>query len=236
MSSPSQPMAPLSAQSQVDAMQKQLAAQLVSLQRRNYWTAGIGVVLLLAVSSYFYYGYRLMSEVMEPKTLVDAGENVLMERLPKAREAVQVKIIAAAPEVAEMLSHSVLENMPDARISLESLIKDRTAQVLNETATLTDEQVKRFLNKNRKQLKENFQNLKNDKLKKEAREGMTKLAEEEFEQDFKEDAEGLFRNLKELNVKMKRMTADDRLDFTERKMRSILMICKRLIQDRKESE
>ncbi len=217
-------------------MQKQLAAQLVSLQRRNYWTAGIGVVLLLAVSSYFYYGYRLMSEVMEPKTLVDAGENVLMERLPKAREAVQVKIIAAAPEVAEMLSHSVLENMPDARISLESLIKDRTAQVLNETATLTDEQVKRFLNKNRKQLKENFQNLKNDKLKKEAREGMTKLAEEEFEQDFKEDAEGLFRNLKELNVKMKRMTADDRLDFTERKMRSILMICKRLIQDRKESE
>ena len=229
-------MAPLSAQSQVDAMQKQLAAQLVSLQRRNYWTAGIGVVLLLAVSSYFYYGYRLMSEVMEPKTLVDAGENVLMERLPKAREAVQVKIIAAAPEVAEMLSHSVLENMPDARISLESLIKDRTAQVLNETATLTDEQVKRFLNKNRKQLKENFQNLKNDKLKKEAREGMTKLAEEEFEQDFKEDAEGLFRNLKELNVKMKRMTADDRLDFTERKMRSILMICKRLIQDRKESE
>src|SRR5262249_39371512 len=80
----------------LDATERLLTNCAGRTRGANRWTTVVGAGLLLVLGAYFVYGYRQISSVMEPDTLVSVAEQWLEEKLPEGRRAVQAEVDKSA--------------------------------------------------------------------------------------------------------------------------------------------
>ena len=198
-------------------------------RRGNRLTAIVGAGLLLLLGTYFVYGYRQISSVMEPDTLVSVAEQWVEEKLPEGRKTVEAEVNKSAPVWAASLSKQAQSSLPSIRENLEDYVVQQVDQTIDETADVTEAQFRNFLKENRDSLEQGFKdlatspNLADDSL------GRLEAAlNSNLEVDMKLGSKELFASLEQMNAKLRRLKEGRELTAEEALERQVLTLLRRL--------
>lgn len=227
MSTPNMPAATLS--DRMTQLTQQISLHEAAISRSSRITSIIGVIALVALSIYFYIGYTMIADLLEPKKLVPYGSQMLQDRLPEARKALVQQIAASAPSWAKEVSVQARKEIPSLRSKLETYVLSNTDELLGKVSTLTEEQFRKALRENRELVESGFKELSSsDKLSDETLNAMVNALEQELKSDMKTQAKDVLETLQYLSERVQRLSAGKSLDEQERYMRQILMIARRM--------
>lgn len=227
MSTPNMPAAALS--DRITQLTQQISRHESAIGRSANITTTVGLIALVALSIYFYFGYTMIAGLLEPETLVPYGARMLEERLPEAREALVKQVKDSAPAWAKEASVQVRKEIPGLRGKLEGYILSNTDELLGKVTNLTEDQFRKTIRENRELLEGGFKELANsDKLSDETLNALVSALEQELKSDMKAQAEIVLETLRYLSERVQRLAVGRNLDEQERYMRQILMIARRI--------
>jgi hypothetical protein len=192
----------LTAKERLEHAQRELAQLRSRINRSTGLTVMVGIVLLLLLGGYFYYGSKLWAEVSEPENLVNLAQQKFDDNIPQARKALEKAVVKESPSWAAALSKQLLDSVPDARKELQKFVVDQIEAQIQETELVTEAEFRKFLKKHRSAINAKFDELKNDKSGKLAEASLAEIAmrlEQDMQANFKADAADLLKVLKNLN-------------------------------------
>lgn len=228
MSSPNT-SASMSLSDRMTKLSQQISIHESAINRSARMTTAIGLIALVALSIYFYVGYTMIADLLEPEQLVPFGAQMLNDRLPEAREALVKQISDSAPAWAKEVSVQVRKEIPGARVKLEVYVMSNTDEVLGKVTDLTEDHFRKALRENHDLLENGFKELANsDKLSDETLNALVVGLEQELKADMKAQAEIVLETLRYLSDRVQRLASGKGLDEQERYMRQILMIARRM--------
>ncbi len=227
MSTLNKPAATLS--DRMTQLTQQISGHESAISRSTRMTNLIGVIALVALSVYFYVGYTMIADLLQPERLVPYGARMLEDRLPEARRALVKQIADSAPHWAEQVSVQARKEIPGLRGQLETYVLSNTDQLLAKVSTLTEDQFRKTLQENRELVESGFKELSSsDKLSDATLAALVNALEQELKSDMKSQAKDVLETLQYLSERVQRLSAGKSLDEQERYMRQILMIARRM--------
>lgn len=122
-------------------------------------TAIVGIIALVAVAGYSYFGYTEISGAIKPDKVVNLVEVTLDEQLPQLRRKLEGEIVQSAPEWANTLSKEALGSLPVARQRLEKVATDYAEDALQETRSITEKHFRDFYKKHHGDMQKKFDEL-----------------------------------------------------------------------------
>jgi len=196
--SPQKPV--LTARERLDQAQRELARLRARINRSAVLTGIVGVLALLLLAGYFYYGARLWAEVTEPETLVNYAHTTFDDYLHDARGMIEREVTKSAPGWAADLSKQLLAGVPDARKKLEVVVVDELDKSIQEADLITETELRKFLRAHRKEMDEHFKELaKHPKLAEQSVAELFTALEDDLQVDLKADAAKLLKMVKAAN-------------------------------------
>jgi len=169
-------------------------------------TAIVGIIALIAVAGYSYYGYTAISDAVKPDKVVSLAEVTLDDQLPQLRRRLESEIVQSAPEWANTLSQEALGSLPVARKRLEKVATDYAEDALQETRAITDKRFREFYKTHHDDLQKKF-----DELAKSPNLAETSIAdiqadlEKDLQVDLKADATVLLKEITSRNQNFKQL-------------------------------
>ncbi|HEV2950333.1 MAG TPA: hypothetical protein VGX70_23335 [Gemmataceae bacterium] len=169
-------------------------------------TAIVGIIALIAVAGYSYYGYTAIADAVKPDKVVSLAEVTLDENLPQLRRRLEAEIVQSAPEWANTLSKEALGALPVARKRLEKVATDYADEALQETHAITDKRFREFYKTHHDDLQKKF-----DELAKSPNLAETSIAdiqadlEKDLQVDLKADATVLLKEITQRNQNFKQL-------------------------------
>ena len=192
-------------------------------------TAIVGIIALVAVAIYSYIGYREISWAAEPERVVQLGETMLDDNIPKLRRQLEDEIKKSAPEWAATLSKEAFEQLPVGRKHLEKLTVQYMDESLNETTSMTDEQFRKFLDNNKADLQKKFDELsKNEFLAEASLADIEQELNKEFQTNLKAESDRLLKNLTSFGTAFHKVREGKDLNEEQKLWRESVMIARRL--------
>jgi hypothetical protein len=231
MSTPNTPApAPNSALAdRLNQLTQRIAQHEAAINRSARLTSAIGLIALIALSIYFYIGYSMIADLLQPEQLVPFGTQMISDRLPQARVALVTQIRNTAPGWAETVSGNAQKAVPNLRGKLEDYVLDQTDTVLEQAATLTEEKFRKALHDNHDLLEKGFKDLANsESLSEESLKVLVEALEKELQADIRDQAETVLETLRFLSGRVQKLAAGSNLDEEERSERRIAMLARRL--------
>jgi len=201
-----------------------------AISRSSRTTGTIGLLLLVFMAGYFYYGYVMIrNELLQPDKLVPFAAGMLERNLPSAREALSKQISDSAPGWAASASESAQKGIPDLRVKLENYVLKETDTLLVRAASLTEEKFRKALQENRDVIEKGFKELANDdKLSEASLQALVEAFEQQLQADMRDQSETVLETLRSLSARVRRLAAGKGLDEEERCERRIAMLSRRL--------
>ena len=215
-------------QARLDRIRLEVSAQQARLARGSFLTAIIGVVLCGLMAVYFGYFYKIVGELLDPKYLADAAEDLLVRRLPEERRKLEPKIKESAPEWARSASTSFQQNLPDLRIRAEDLIMKQMDKGFDQIKILTADQFRKFVQQNRPMLADGFNSFQNPDKAERFLADLQTAVEKNMAADVRDQANEFLHVMIDLNRKLGKLEKGAGLNSEEALLREILMIAKRL--------
>ncbi len=213
----------------IDRLSRQLSQQEAALNRSTRWMGIFGLIALVLLSGYFYYGYHMIADLLEPKMLVPYAAGMLNERLPDARKAIVIQINDAAPGWAAEISKNLQKAIPTGREKLEVYVMEQTDELLGKATSLTEDKFRTTIRENRELLDQGFKELADSEtLSDETLQALVEALEQQLKSDMQEQAETVLETLRLLSSRVKRLQAGTNLDSEEKHQRRVLMIARRL--------
>jgi hypothetical protein len=189
----------------------------------------VGVIALVLLSGYFLYGYKMISELLQPEKLVPLGASMLQNKLPEAREATVKLVSDSAPKWAADISVQARDSIPKLRTKLEEYDMEQTDVLLGQVTNVTEEQFRKTMADNHDLLDKGFKELAtSEKLSEESLKGIETALEEQLQADMKAQAELVLETLRHLRSRAQRLLSGIDLDEEERIERRVLMLSRRL--------
>jgi hypothetical protein len=214
---------------QLERAERILESLAAAQYRSNRLTLVLGVASLLIVSGYFTLVYQRLSEHLEPEAVVDIAQNVLEERWPEAREAVEARIRASAPDWAVQLSLQTRVAIPQARLYLQNYALEKTDEVAVQAIQLSEDQFRDFVRSRRPLIQQTFQDLAQSPAHAEARlQELRKSFEEQLDSDIELQMKQVLHSAREMNEKLATLRAGGNLTPEQQLERRILMLARRL--------
>ena len=205
---------------------------------RGAWMTGIvGVILLLFMCAYFFYGYKVISGLVDdPENLFlsaqqQLSDNKIPSTLQETRRRIEREIRDNAPEWAEQMSQQILENAPGMRESLENFIVDQLTESVDRYASVSEEQLRSMLKvkQNRDLVNSAFKELGSSRtLSKETKQEFKQALFDKLELDIEEQAGFVLHTLTAFNENFSKMREGKGLDQGQRTFRRVMMHIKRL--------
>jgi hypothetical protein len=218
-------------QTKIDRVSRSISDQQSRLARGSQRTALIGGIICLIIAGWFYYGYYMLGELLQPKRVVALAERQIIDRLPEQRQELERIVAQNAPEWARMASEEVQKNMPTVREHMEKFVVEKADQELDKLTIITAGEFRKFVNENRQVLAEGFTYMKDKRTTPEFVQQLADAVENSFASDMREQADELFHTLILLNAKLTTLKDGKGLDTEQNMERSALMIAKRLQVD-----
>jgi acyl transferase domain-containing protein len=215
--------------------QRELEALRHKASRATSTTIIVGIIALVAIGGYFYYGYSQISTYTEPDKLVGYAQQIVDDQLPSVRQSLKEQIIKSAPSWAEGLSKQALESLPTGRAKLESYVMEQYDSSAQETITLTDQQFREFLHKNRPMLEQKFKELAaKPQLADDSLAEVQARLEESLQADMHAQAGQFLDTLQSLDAKLKKLRSAQNLTPEEATERRLLMLVRRMRMEEKD--
>jgi hypothetical protein len=187
-------------------LEQDLIRQRQRVDSTTTLTTIIGILALVAVAGYAYYGYREISTLTNPETMVNAATQMIDDNLPQVRRRLESEIIESAPQWASTLSKEALGYLPAGRKQLEKLALENLDQALAETRSITNEQFRTFITNNREHLKKQFEELaKSPDLAENTLADLQSDLEKDLGVSFQADAAALLRETTNVNSAFKKL-------------------------------
>lgn len=200
-----------------------------AISRSTRTTATVGLIALVFLSGYFYYGYVMIRGLLQPDQLVPLGAGMLERNLPSAREALVKQITDSAPTWAASASESAQKGIPALRGKLEDYVLKETDTLLVQATNLTEDKFRKALQDNREIIEKGFKELADDeKLSEASLQELVTVLEQELKADMRDQAETVLETLRGLSKRVQRLSAGQGLDEEERCERRIAMLARRL--------
>lgn len=231
MSTPNKPApAPNTALAdRLNQLTQSIAKHETAISRSTRTTGTVGLIALMLMAGYFYYGYVKIAELLQPELLVPLGASMLERNLPAARQALVKQISDSAPAWAETVSSNAQKAIPDLRDKLETYILAETDTLLVQAATLTEDKFRKALHENHELIEKGFQELANDeKLSDASLQALVTALEQQLQADLQDQSATVLETLRFLSARVKRVSAGQGLDQEERCERRIAMLARRL--------
>ena len=231
MSTPNTP-APVATTALADRINKltgQISQHESAINRSTRTTGSIGLIALLLMAGYFYYGYVMIGGLLDPKMLVPYAADMLERNLPSAREALVKQISDSAPAWAEQVSLKAQEALPELRVKLEDYVLTETDKLAGQVTNLTEEKFRKAMRENREIIDNGFKELaSSDKLSEESLAALVKALESELQTDMQAQSEAVLETLRFLSMRAQKLSVGKNLDEEERCERRIAMLSRRL--------
>jgi hypothetical protein len=229
---------PASGDSSAHALKERLARLEQDLIRQRKRVDGsttlttiVGIIALLAIGGFFYYGYKEVSIFKDPNKIVDYGQALLDDNIPQLRARLEGEITKSAPEWAATLSKEALGSLPVARRRLEKIALDYTDEALKESRRVTAEKFQDYFKSHHKELEKAFEELaKSPNLAENSLLDLQVGLEKDLKVDMKADAEVLLRELTKANRIFKRMKEGRELNQEDQIGRQAWMLARAISQ------
>ncbi len=208
---------------------QKISQQEAAIHRSTRTTATIGVIALIVLGGYFYYGYKMIAELLEPKMLVRSATGLIEQNLPVASNSLIAQINNSAPTWAEKVSVEAQGSIPKLRLTLEDYVLTETDKLANQVTTLTEDKFRKAMHDNHDVIEKGFQELAtSDKLSEESLKVLVTSLEQELKTDMQAQAEAVLETLRYLSVRIQKLSTGKGLDEEERCERRIAMLSRRL--------
>ncbi len=232
MSTPTSTSATASTQSlaaRLDQLTKQIAQHETATKRAASTMGTVGLLALVLLSAYFFYGYVQIAELLEPNRLVPLGASMLESNLPAARQALVQQVSNSAPAWAEQISVQARGAVPTLRGKLEDYVMEQTDVLLGQATSVTEQQFQKTIQENRDLLDRGFKELAtSEQLSEEVLNTLVTALEQQLQADMKSQAEIVLETLRHLSSRVKRLEVGGGTDEEERIERRVLMLARRL--------
>ncbi len=213
----------------LNQLTQSIAKHESAIIRSTRTTATIGLIALIFLSGYFYYGYVMIRGLLQPDQLVPLGTGMLVRNLPSAREALVKQISDSAPTWAASVSESAQKGIPELRGKLENYVLKETDTLLVQATSLTEEKFRKALQDNREVVEKGFKELAaDDKLSEASLQELVGVLEQELKADMRDQAKTVLETLRGLSKRVQRLSIGKGLDEEERSERRIAMLARRL--------
>lgn len=213
----------------IDQLSQQIAQHETTTKRAASTMGTVGLLALVLLSAYFFYGYVQIAELLEPNKLVPLGASMLEQNLPAARQAIVKQVSDSAPAWAEQISVQARGAVPTLRTKLEDYVMEQTDDLLGQATSVTEQQVQKTIQENRDLIDRGFKELAaSEKLSEEALNELVIALEQQLQADMKSQAETVLETLRHLSDRVKRLEVGGSTDEEERVERRILMLARRL--------
>ena len=213
----------------VDQLSQQIAKHEAAMNRSASTMGIVGIIALVLLAVYFYYGYNMIAELLQPDKLVPLGAKMLQDKLPEARDATVKLVSDSAPKWAEDLSLQARQQIPSLRTKLESYVIEQTDDMLGQVTSVTEEQFRKTMQENHDLLDKGFKELAtSEKLSEESLKAIETALEQQLQADMKAQSELVLETLRHLRSRAQRLLAGKDLDEEEKIERRVLMLSRRL--------
>lgn len=215
--------------SRIDQLTKQIAQHETATKRAASTMGTVGLLSLVLLSVYFFYGYVQIAELLEPNELVPLGASMLESNLPAARQAIIKQVSDSAPAWAEQVSQQARGALPSLRTKLEDYVMEQTDVLLGQATSVTEQQFQKTIQENRDLLDRGFKELAaSENLSEEVLNTLVIALEQQLQADMKSQAETVLETLRHLSDRVKRLEVGGSKDEEERIERRVLMLARRL--------
>lgn len=213
----------------INALSQKLAKQEAAISRSATVTAVVGVVVLVLLTAYFYFGYGEIAKLLEPSTLVPYGATMIEDNLPDARQRLVQLVNDSAPGWAEQVSQNLRQAIPTARGKLEDYILSQTDELMVQTTKITEEKFRATIQENRELIESGFNELANsEELSDVTLQAMVAALDEQLSADLRDQAASVLDTLEQLRIRVQKLVVGVGLDEEEQSERRILMLARRL--------
>ncbi len=231
MTTPNNPI-PASASALAERMNKltqQISQHEAKINRGTRTMGTIGLIALLLLSGYFYFGYKEIAGMLEPKMLVPYASGMLEQNLPSAREALVEKINQSAPEWAAQVSQEAQAAIPKLRTQIEDYVLTETDKLAGQVTNLTEDKFRKAMHDNHDVIEKGFKELADsDKLSEESLNVLVTALEQELKTDMLAQSKDVLETVRFLSARVQKLAAGNGLDEEERCERRIAMLARRL--------
>jgi hypothetical protein len=213
----------------LERVERDLIQQRKRVDATTTLTTIIGLIALIAIAVYAYIGYKGISETIEPNRLVDFTQAVVDENLPTVRGRLESEIIQSAPDWAGTLSKQALSYLPVGRKELERKALENIDEALAQTRSITNEQFRAFVDKNKDHLSKQFEELaKSPDLAESSLVELQTDLEKDLGVNFQKDAEALLKEIRSANHAFKKLQDGKNLDEQQQLERRAWMLARAL--------
>ena len=210
-------------------VQSDLAMQQKQLHRSAVLTAVVGAILLLLLTGYFVFGWKVLSDFTEPEKLVNDTTQIILARLPDARISLQDEIEIRFPVVLKDMSDQIQKSIPELREEAENEAVARSEQLIGEFVVMTEDQFRKVLKENRPTLEKLFDELgESPELSQESLTELQEILDSQLQTKLEEQMHFVHETMAILNGKLKKLRRGKNLNREERLERRVLMLARRL--------
>ncbi len=180
------------------------------------------VVLGILLISFEYYQF---TRLIQPANIVSMAEAQIEANYPEYRAKLKERLIAAAPELAETISHRAVRSVSDAREELVQYLGRQMAIGLDDATAFSAEEFRAILRENRDLVEQAVEELK--LFPEQAERFITDLEgrlEKRWDVDFRKEARFVVRALHGFNAKLDHLSSGRRLTPEDLLLRQIVRI------------
>jgi hypothetical protein len=223
------PPSTASLQDRIDRLQTELVVLRKRTNRGTTLTLLVGVLILAALSFYFYYGYTQIRSVMDADTLVTYAQQMLEDNLPDALRQVESEIKTSAPVWAKTLSQNTVTSIPSARMKLEEYVLEQADTTLKEVNVMSDDHFRKFVRENRAEIEQKFKELGDSpKLAEKSLLDLESRLDREMQKEMQTQAGDFLVSLAMANAQLKKLADGKKLTPVEEHERFVLRAARRL--------
>jgi hypothetical protein len=211
-------------------LEQDLTRQRQRVDGTTWLTAIVGIIVLVAVGGYMWYGYEEISTLKDPNKIVDLAAKEIDDNLPQLRRRLEGEIIQSAPEWAGALSKQALGYLPAGRQQFEKLVMENLDDALAQTREKTNEQFRNYIMNNKDHLKKQFEELsKSPDLADTTFADLQADLEKDLGLNFQENAAALLKQLTNANHAFKKLHDGKNLNEQEQLERKCWMLARAIV-------
>lgn len=219
------------AAARLEQLRQDVAAERQRTARSTTATGIVGLLVLIALSIYFYIGYRLLDETAQPERIVTVGAQVLDDNLTEVRKSAQAQVATNAPVWAQGLSQQAQAALPTGREKLEDYVMTQVEEALKRGTVLTEDRFRQFLKENSAQIERDLKELsQSPDLAEQSMASLQEAVEKEVGADMMAQSREFRAALSGLIDKLKKYENATNLTSEENNERRILLLARALQQ------
>jgi len=221
-------------------VQDQLARQKRRLNRGAVLTMVFGVLMLILMAGYFYYGYTTLDDFTQPEKIVQLGTSTLLGNLQESREFLDKSFDELLPElVPDVLGYArraldtgsdqLTAYIPELRSGAENMVLEQMDKLMGGfSALVTEEQFTELCRANGPAMRQIFHEMEGEEASGRVVSDLEKVVDSQMQRSWREQMQVMYGTTTYMKEKLEKLSRGKDLNAEQTLERNILKIARAL--------